>query len=82
MSNEKYDECRNCKKQLRKYDPVTACDEKTRKLAKTSFYGGFVCCYDCDKSVIICMESSMPGAGICKYADPRRLNDWSEDERY
>lgn len=55
-------ECRNCGKLLHGDYPY-AYDPKTKKDAKWNFYGGFVCCYDCDVKACLDLKSSMPGAG-------------------
>jgi hypothetical protein len=34
--------------------------------ARINFYGGFVCCEECDFRACIAQESSMPGAGVAR----------------
>ena len=85
----KYDDtiprCRGCGKKLNgspywaggsAYDPVTG------KQAKACYYGGWVCCYNCDFKACLELEQSMPGHGISQkslgcFAENRLKKNWS-----
>jgi hypothetical protein len=56
--------CRNCKKELvgkPYYMGQGAYMPKTMERAKVNFYGGFVCCSECDKQASLELERTMPG---------------------
>lgn len=62
---ENREECRYCGTLLIGKYPY-AYNPKNKKDAKWNFYGGFVCCEDCDIKACLQQKSSMPGAGIAK----------------
>lgn len=61
--------CRGCGRALigePYYTGRGALIPETKERAPISFYGGYVCSYDCDYRACLEMESSFPGAGVAK----------------
>lgn len=64
MSNEEVATCRGCKKILKGkpyYMGHPAYHPDTNERCKVNFYGGFVCCENCDRQASLELERSMPG---------------------
>ena len=59
--------CRGCGKELACSFNVNVYNPDTGEQAKQNFYGGFVCCRQCDVDACLRMSSSMPGAGIARH---------------
>jgi len=78
--------CRNCGKILigkayhlggQAYHPVT------KKRCPANYYGGFVCCEECDRQASVEQEASMPGGGgrpkfLSTFAANHLKNNWSQ----
>ena len=76
--------CRGCGKKLigkPYYLGGHAYDPKTMERAKINQFGGYVCSYNCDRSVCMKMIESMPGAGPATRLDSHSQKKINENWR-
>lgn len=71
--------CRNCRELIRVKNEFSTQGVviRTKKDAKWSYYGGLCCSKKCEEQSVMDLQSSMPGAGICRSVSPdvqRQIN--------
>jgi hypothetical protein len=52
----------------------------TKKQVKVSFYGDYVCSFDCDYRVLLDMQNSMPGGMVSHLVNREYLQNWDDEK--